>query len=504
LFLENGEHFPGVPLRESELDFSVPNTIERLEISFPNAISAFFEAHMDSKGLPVSITYPFEEKLPRLTSLRITQWAGIEGSFLKHLPATLTDLKLLTYGYFDIIPFTKYLPTSIISLDLGYFELCDNIDEFVFPPSLTTLVISLIPPGPSWLALLPTSLTKLEISHDIDGETPSDHFKDLPRGLKELAIRGTTDLTPEHLQNDLPPKLESLTLEFNGGCISSELLKAIPKSIKRLDFGSVVFGTEQLPLIPPSLPSIQLVMMQLSDISYLPTGLTKLDLHVLDDGIARGIHHLARLTYLGSQEGALTPEGCELLPTSLRSFSFTFSSLASYHSLSKLPPLTDLHYMPVEWHVIPLTHRGRTHFLTRGMTRILPPTLKRLNIFSHKGITGDAMKGLALLPGLEYLVLTNREWPLTESILLDLPPKLRSFSAVLTSIQREEAYMKLPKGLTYLNLASQDTTERCIDSIVKHLPRSLLFLFLPDRLYYTQEAAKDIPPNIQETNFLCK
>lgn len=280
------------------------------------------------------------------------------------LPASLQELRFGKVFNQKINP--GVLPKGLIKLSLGH-----NFDQIIEPGTLPVSLIELdlgilfnqnIEPG-----VLPQSLRYLKLS---------EYFKkpikngSLPANLLELYFGGTFDQPLEH--GVLP---QSLTCLGFGAAFNQPLEQGVlPQTLKKL-----IFGVFNQPLGPNILPKLEYLSISLcythSLIGVLPQSLRSLEFNRMDE------YYLGTGNYTTSQL-KLIPG---IIPHSVRKLSFLRYDFDQDLSLIIPDGLVEL-----EIHDKYLEKNK----LTRGGTRFLPLSLRRLVIITicpSKIISNDQM-----------------------------------------------------------------------------------------------------------------
>lgn len=217
---------------------------------------------------------------------------------------------------------------------------------------------------PSSLEKLSMNMSSFNHIHQ-DGLFNNDGLKDLPRGLKTLALKGCKNISDEGIRF-LPPSLTKLDLS---GCdrISVESFIHMPSSLAELDLSKC--------------PDIST-----ENYNLLPTTLTKLTLNG-----CKGFTNIC-LKYLPAQLKELSISKCEKVSEIHQISSKYLVSL----DLSGCTQLSDSFVKSLE----PLHHLKSLNVnycskVTNLVIPQLPSTLTQLRTYGCKGITGDCLTELS-------------------------------------------------------------------------------------------------------------
>lgn len=401
----------------------LPKTLHSIEIHALDAASLFSPLNE-----PEKLVSDLNQRLPHLEHLALydntnSTWIG---SDMNALPKTLLKLelsKLLVSPEFSLTELTSLMELTVLGYTHGRGSKtpADTLQLSSFPPSLTKL--SLTPDR----YIFPIMFTSLR--------------KDPSPGKPTFS--------------QLLPNLTSLSCGyFVAAAEISDLLMALPASLKHLSVVLSHIKDEHVPLLPVGLRTLSLSQHEITGESF---------------------HHLPRHLTTLELRGSYSTKDLVDLPQSLTKLSIGITELTPV-SLGALPRSL------VELHLIPRID------ISESDLELLPPGLTKLTINPAKSIPTDSLH--ALPRTLRHLTLDSLP-NASEDTIKSLPRTLSSLS--LPNTQRIDSIDDLPPHL--LELQAPLLSSLTIDDIIK-LPRYLRVLITPLLKGVPASAMKDMPPTL--------
>jgi hypothetical protein len=308
------------------------------------------------------------------------------------------------------------LPPSLTKLHLHCNEYHLPYEGFKLPPTLTHFAATAEDQGCDWLAVLPSSVTILDVllSGCNNRKEMLDIFSRLPQNLVSLYAGDylQLDLSPDTLSY-LPTGLTHLTLYASD--IGSDHIAKLPRTLTSLDLGIGVWSKRMAEECPRGLRKFP-DAFDWSALQVLPCSPLFLDLcnTSLPDDLSSIPAHLP----------------------SLRTFRAppTFNETMARHLFASATKITDIDLYEISVTSAMLSYLPRTATnLTMGLRkaspfpddgiRLLPPSLTSLQIRYH---SDRAVSTISSLSG-HLRMLTSLElkgWNLPQKWFRDLPPNL--------------------------------------------------------------------------------
>lgn len=515
----------------------MPATLRKLKLNIPGANLDEFFRGPDQSYLRLNIHTPALESL----DLPLDWQSPIK--WMDHIPASLTTLRIHTWGGCQALPASLKHFFMDYSQSLTDFNFPIELESFVcgefcwggFNPSvygqkvrqLTSKFPSSLRRFAGWIPAgllgddLPQSLTSLEgvpctiypsCLTKLDCKTSPKTWPTLPssitvfKSLLDFPNNTTSSIDCRNLLpvQLLPKSITHLTLR------RPVLRDPVPTVDFDDSFGGVDSGPS-LPLtpitmgmFPPFLRTLQLRSANLSEnaAKQLPPSLTILDVYFLDHLIAK--HIPGKVTSLRCITAKLTEELFESLPDSLTSFCIfhdQFNNLPDWESNFKTRFRSIEH--PLQW--------GDEYSLPASLTTLV---LKLTEDFS------DSFLRLHKLPRLETLKVPASTH-VTDSGISFLPRSLTCLNLDLSSQITGKSFKDLPATLTALKMSSSseifdvdipslpphldtlhlDSAIHLTDLCVRHFPRSLGHLSLKRNRLLSRNSMRDLPKRMISLSF---
>jgi hypothetical protein len=274
---------------------------------------------------------------PKLTRLTLGNLHRFVLDLLDTLPSTLEHLAITSInGCIDNLSQFGSYASSLVSLELRGERL--RLHENAIPRSLISFILSyhsleLSPSAVDSMMRFPESIQELELGPASDVVYVLGIW---PHALRRLSL--VSLLTQPHAFLPLlagTPPLETLVLTKSFG-ITDEMLRSLPRTIKRLEVNHVV-APIQAGSFPPNLTRLEMQRADLGDHDVLHLPRTLLHLKIGHSNFGNeGMRNLPNLTRLILEHNSeLNNDSIPLLPPSL-----VFCSLTSIPnvSLKLLPP----------------------------------------------------------------------------------------------------------------------------------------------------------------------
>jgi hypothetical protein len=472
---------------------TLPSTITELQIHWKN-IHSDLEKQYSSKSF-----FNVAELFPMLTKLQLRVHLTEENAeWAKTFPASLTFLEVgrwhSDYPLPDSVTHLSFQERSRIESDiclpsqLRYLRFCDEVDGEL----------------PLLLASLPPNLEQLIFTSQVT-KFPNAYFAFIPRDLRILKVL-IRHPSPDLNDIELPPSLTEVQIPLP---TTLPQLKSLPKTLTTMrldDFPTAPkFGLREFFVaLPPGIRSLNLNNTRSSErISIegpleIPASLTKFDCDFLDVDQAAISSFPPTLTSLSLGVVSSTIE----IPfwPSMRSLSAKFMSLMPNVLARVSSSLVTLRLSSSIWSD-PVT--GGERLLDLSPIKRREEHMQQLPSFPFQfrhgfekldadtcDYIGDEI--LAKLPNtLTYLSIASALYVTDEGAKF-----LKPCSSLITlDISKApitgEAFQYFPNTLRFLEASS---AKEVYDRHIKHLPRSLLYIYMSGAKYLTDACGPSIPP----------